>query len=244
MRKTKKQTSGLLILLLIIGIFTYHWGLTTLNDQWRSEREYRTHSFVLDSMLEVNGSTGIMIKWDDSTKTGYVLTCAHVVERHIYGPISIIRMVDSSTGQLSHENGEVWYYDQDKDLAIVAVKTKYPLFTIIDDVDYKEWVKPGLVVWSAGNPTGDTGGQMLTVGHVIDPTHSYNCPHCEDHEKISGILHDATTWYGFSGGPLIEPQTNRVIGLNFRLGPHHKSDTGMAVPAPVINQFLKECKIK
>lgn len=236
MNNIKLRTVGWVVLIWLISTFTYYWGMSTLNESHRLVHEFITHDFILDNIVDVHDSTGIMVKWDDKAKIGYILTCAHVVHKHKDVPISIL----DEEGEKYEELCPVVATDTKHDLALLTTKRKIPVFKIMSDADYKRRIKPGMVVWAAGHPTDDIEGQMLSVGQIISRDFSYVCNFCPEHEKVEGILHNATIWYGCSGGPLIDPNTDQVVGLNFKLAPTLRSRYGLAIPAPVVNAFLAE----
>jgi S1-C subfamily serine protease len=241
MKNIKQQASGWIIVLWLMGLLTYHWGLSSIENSQQFKRESRTHDFMLNNLIEVEGSSGVMVHWDDKAKVGYVLTCAHVVRGH--DTVHIV--INNDQGEpYEEEICPVVNVDTEHDLALVLVKRRMPLFTVMSDLDFKLYVKKGMTVWAAGYPTEDTQGQMLTVGHIVSSNYSYFCSFCENHHVISGIFHDATIWYGCSGGPLVDPQSGKMVGLNFRLGPGFRSNRAMAISAPTINQYLRQAGIK
>lgn len=236
----KEWIPALIILLWFLSIFTYHWGMKTLEDQIQVTQNMLTHDYALDGMIVVNGSTGVMVGWNDKLNAGYVLTCRHVVR----GRQKVKVEVPQSYGDPYTEVCPVMYLDHASDLAVVLMTKRMPLFKIMPDKEFESRVQVGMPVWAAGQPTEDPEGQMLTYGHVVNPNASYKCPFCPDHETVSGISHNATIWYGFSGGPLIDAKTGMVIGINYKLGPAMRSFDAMAVPAPTINAFLERVGIK
>lgn len=240
MKRMKEWLPALVIMLWGLSIFSYHWGMSVLDNQIRTAQNMMVHDYALYGMVSVNGSAGIMIGWNEKLKLGYVLTCRHVTHGHKKATIE----VPQSYGEPYKEVGDVLYVDDKSDLAIVTMTKKMLVFDIMSDKEFQSRVKPGMAVWAAGQPTEDVEGQMLTYGHVVDPNRSFQCPFCPDHETVTGISHDATMWYGFSGGPLIDASTGKVIGINFKLGPSLRSLDGMAIPAPAINTFLKKIGLK
>lgn len=240
MKNIKQKSPNWIIVFLLLGLFSYHWAMSTIERGVQFRQEFRTHEFTIDNTINVNDSTGIMVGWDEKLSLGYILTCAHVVKG--FEEVPVITIDHDATPHI--EFGKVLHADYARDLAIVTVKKKMPLFTVMSDSDFKRHVKPGMVVWASGYPTDDPAGQMLSVGYVIMTDYSIKCPYCPEHEEVRGIKHNATIWYGNSGGPLIDPSTGQVIGLNYKLVGVLKSDAGIAIPAPTVNAFLKEHGLK
>jgi S1-C subfamily serine protease len=193
----------------------------------------------------VNGASGSMIYWDEEEKTGYILTAYHVIEHDLdHGHVTEIRWRRWPDADIHYYEAEVHDFDEDNDLILLTVKFKHDvIFEVMATEEYNK-LKPGRVIMSAGYPF-NINSIFIGVGPLRDP--HYEVEGCPDNEEchlnyLKGrqmLYHGATGWNGHSGGPIIDVETRKLIGIETDFGPGHHSTSSLGVGADVINEFLK-----
>jgi S1-C subfamily serine protease len=154
---------------------------------------------------------------------GLVVTNAHVVGR------SAVRVVLPDG---TERRGEVQAVDPRRDLAAVRIDTAgLPSPEIGDSRE----LRPGHWVFALGYPWGVPGA--VTAGVVIGIGASLPELSNGGHDLLALSLHLRP---GHSGGPLLDAQ-GRLMGVNTMMnGP----DVGVAIPAHVVEAFLREQGIR
>ena len=243
MRKPKKQINWLKAIITpllragIILLIAYlsHILLTDINNKGRRLWLGELHRAV----PMVDGASGFMVRWYEAGKHGYILTAYHVVEDRFHDkkPV-LIEYLDSD---LEHKQAEgtIVHWDKAKDLALVRTNVRFPVLPIMSDRPYRS-VNKFREVLAVGYPKeGNVHSQFITDGYIVNPKVEDKCPGCG--KQHGGLTHDASIWYGFSGGPALDVDTKKVIGVNIRFAPAKVSTSSFAASAsaPEINAFLE-----
>lgn len=137
-----------------------------------------------------------------ATKSGYIITNAHVVEYSKDNKVSVILHNDET-----EYSAVVVGYDKTSDLAILKIEAdnlKPAMFGDVDDMEI------GDQVLAIGNPGGLEFASTLTGGYIsaLDRTLK-----SKDSSGMSYIQTDAAINPGNSGGPLVN-MYGQVIGIN------------------------------
>jgi putative serine protease PepD len=151
------------------------------------------------------------------TKSGYILTCYHVVN-HGKSPKIYIKLDNDKTYR-----GVVIAHDERADLAIIATElTNVPYFDIGGDV------RRGQQVVAFGSPVGLQ--RTVSFGWV------------ENFTPAGKIIHSAAINPGNSGGPLVD-MGGKLVGVNqFTVGLNEfqmAAGMGGAIPVKDVKAFLK-----
>ena len=166
--------------------------------------------------LGVSSGSGCIID-----KTGIILTSSHVVD-------------DGKNIEVTLHNGHIYkakvLYSSNKDIALIQIKTKEELSTVLLGDSGK--AKVGQKVLAIGSPFGFNG--TLTQG-IISRI---------DYAKDK-IQTDASINPGNSGGPLITTD-GEVIGINQAIyNPDNNISNigiGFAIPINTVKETLKKAK--
>ena len=166
--------------------------------------------------LGVSSGSGCIID-----KTGIILTSSHVVD-------------EGKNIEVTLHNGHIYkakvLYSSNKDIALIQIKTKEELSTVLLGDSGK--AKVGQKVLAIGSPFGFNG--TLTQG-IISRI---------DYAKDK-IQTDASINPGNSGGPLITPD-GEVIGINQAIyNPDNNISNigiGFAIPINTVKETLKKAK--
>lgn len=166
--------------------------------------------------LGVSSGSGCIID-----KTGIILTSSHVVD-------------DGKNIEVTLHNGHIYkakvLYSSNKDIALIQIKTKEELSTVLLGDSGK--AKVGQKVLAIGSPFGFNG--TLTQG-IISRI---------DYAKDK-IQTDASINPGNSGGPLITTD-GKVIGINQAIyNPDNNISNigiGFAIPINTVKETLKKAK--
>lgn len=153
---------------------------------------------------------------------GLIVTNAHVVRLQ---PLQVT-LTDGRTLP-----ARVLASDPDADLAALCVAA-HGLHPI---EQRKSWpLRPGQWVLALGHPWGVIGA--VTAGVIIDLGKPPEMPRFQG-ELLQVSLHLRP---GYSGGPLVD-ERGHLVGLNTMMaGP----DVGLAIPLPVVNEFLVKSQEK
>jgi len=154
----------------------------------------------------------------------YILTAKHVIEGYVLN--------DDFNYVLSYNGRGVKILPfrlvakhKDYDVAIVAVKADLPTLPFGKVPEVRD------TVLAAGCPDG-AFPPVFTIGTVVVPVD-------RDHTK-----HSAGSWFGGSGGPLLDFKTLSVIGINVRIDtvemPTYQSNRVEAIRIGVLRAFLEE----
>ena len=160
---------------------------------------------------------------------GRILTCAHCVTDACY-----IRARKHNEDMLYH--GSVLFVDNDADLALVSVAD--PAF--MDGVTPMEIGETPHVqddVLAVGYPLGgeDISYTRGIVSRIEDIRYSHGWTH------LLGIQVDAAINSGNSGGPVLDINSGKIVGIAFQgLGKEEGESLGYIVPPDVIRHFLKD----
>lgn len=224
------------IILVLLTAYLFH--LVAVDVSNRSRKSW------LDGLRKavpmVDGASGFMVKWDDTKKEGYILTAYHVVEDRFHDKKPVI--IEYLGENLEHKQGEgeIVYWDKAKDLALIKTNTKFPILSIMSDKAYERIDQFNEVIAVGFPKEGNIHSQFRTDGYVVNPKHSQLCSSCK--VVHGGLTHDAGIWYGFSGGPAVDVDSRKVVGVNIRFGPSSVNVASLALStkAPEINKFLSE----
>jgi S1-C subfamily serine protease len=150
---------------------------------------------------------------------GLIVTNAHVVGR---GPVKV-ELPDGRTLP-----AQIIATDPDRDLAALRVEAEgLPTIQLSDS----RAVRPGQWVTALGHPWGVQGA--ATSGVVIGMGKEWPEMAPTRHDWLVVSLHMRP---GHSGGPLVDAR-GRLVGINTMInGP----DVGLAIPAHVVVDFLKQ----
>jgi S1-C subfamily serine protease len=155
--------------------------------------------------------SGVIIK-----ESGFTLSCAHVFETPIVGPI-VGTLSDGTTHEM-----RLIYKSTESDLALLKIEGTYPFAAIS-----KRKLHLGQEVIAVGNPHGlqfsTTHGIISHLGRDIRDKYTYT--------QV-----DAPINAGNSGGPLFNLQ-GELIGINARKWTG-ADGLGLAISPSTINEFL------
>jgi putative serine protease PepD len=152
--------------------------------------------------------------------SGDIITNAHVVA----GATSIkVRFKDGSTAKATLVGK-----DESTDIAVIKVSTDssklHPL-----SVGTSSSVQPGQAVVAFGSPFGLPG--TMTAGIVSAVNRTITAP---NQFSITGAIQtDAAINHGNSGGPLIDVNTNTVIGVNDQIESDTNDNSGVGFSVPI-----------
>ena len=198
--------------------------------KWRAFRAWIGSRLKPIGKSRYNDSV-VLIKTEDGSGTGfiigaqgYVMTCAHVVDKQTKVTVAIRNGDNASPVE---KTGAVIGVDHDRDLALIKIDVDRPLKSVRLNATAK--VEAGEHVTVIGNP--DIGKIVLThtmtEGIVSNPL-----------QTIAGqkfIQTSAAVNPGTSGGPMFD-SCGEVIGLVVLKA--HIEGAGFAVPASEIITFL------
>jgi S1-C subfamily serine protease len=182
---------------------------------------------LIGGNLHVGGGSGVMIRWEEYRKFGYILTAYHVIDSYYERGTSVPVSWQFPNSSPVTEMGIVFEVDQANDIAIVRITTRHEVFDVMSSKEYDKLKKFRMLI-SCGYPFSAHNGIIISYGFIKNI--SYN-------GKM--LLHSCTDWYGFSGGPIIDLATCQLVGIEVTFGPMRHSSSSIAVPAPTINTFLR-----
>jgi S1-C subfamily serine protease len=172
-----------------------------------------------------DGGSGVV--WDDQ---GHVVTNYHVVEGHFD---VLVRLPD-----LSEHAARVVGFDEDKDLAVLAIESEGAQLVPIA-VGTSSDLRVGQRVYSIGNPFGLsstlTGGLLSAIGRTIRSGTGRG-------NVIQDVLQtDAAINPGNSGGPLLDSE-GRLIGVTTAIvgDAGGNAGIGFAIPVDTVNRIVPE----
>ena len=183
----------------------------------------------------------------------YFMSAAHVVKERKHLIIAYYR---NRIRQVVL--GEVVFKDKDMDVAVVKVLTggrDFPIFDLMSKKDFeklpkakrnkkeKKW-EGGALVMIAGYPGNKT--PLITIGRLIDRKAAIEYLDPEIIDIGEGIeIHTATSWFGFSGGPVIDVKSGKAVGVQIyiysdRTRNHALSDLSGMRSVPEIWDTIKD----
>lgn len=202
-----------------------HAKIVTLHDQLTQS--------IVQVRTESGWGTGFCVAFID--KTAYFLTASHVVHDGKAKKISIQYM----DGELYFEEDcKLITCDKDRDFALLSAKLKRYIWPIMGDAEYTT-LKAGDLLMACGIGDEATPG-LVTIG-VID---NISVKIFEGPEYDRWLRHSASIWYGFSGGPVVDVRSGKVVGMNLRLSNgapgHYDSSKALSQPSWRIAEFLDD----
>ena len=160
-----------------------------------------------------------------------LLTAYHVVDDSIIQP----RKMRVEHNGVIH-SAKVKDYDENKDIALVEIdgEVNSKDIAIIDSIEPRS----GMLMYNAGHPGSmwdvykAWGKYTKTSFTSFEDSDGKRLPHCLVY------VSDLNIRYGMSGGPLINPETNKVAGLLIRK--HNYDNKTYNLSLKEIQNFLKK----
>ncbi len=160
---------------------------------------------------------------------GRILTCAHCVTDASY-----IRVRKHNEDSLYHARAE--FIDNDADLALVRVED--PAFMAdVTPMEIGETPRVQDDVLAIGYPIGgeDISFTRGIVSRIEDISYSHGW------KTLLGIQVDAAINSGNSGGPVLDMNTGKIVGIAFQ-GDKEGESLGYVIPPEIILHFLTDVR--
>ncbi|KIE59219.1 serine protease [Methylacidiphilum kamchatkense Kam1] len=159
---------------------------------------------------------------------GYIITCAHVVERSIERKVQV-----TLNEKKSAVEGKVLIVDPAVDLALLKIESKTALPFL--DIQSISPTLLGQTVIVLGNPVGYQNSVSKGILSAMDRTIE------TDEGRIEGLLQtDAAINPGNSGGPIVDI-SGKFVGISSaKFAGEAIEGIGFAIPAKKVNIFYQE----
>ncbi|WP_244228417.1 S1C family serine protease [Methylacidiphilum sp. Yel] len=159
---------------------------------------------------------------------GYIITCAHVVERSIERKVQV-----TLNEKKSAVEGKVLIIDPAVDLALLKIESKTALPFL--DIQSSSPTLLGQTVIVLGNPVGYQNSVSKGILSAMDRTIE------TDEGRIEGLLQtDAAINPGNSGGPIVDI-SGKFVGISSaKFAGEAIEGIGFAIPAKKVNIFYQE----
>jgi len=232
---------GLLVLLSACSSFSAT-RLPELPNSISVQSLWNLHKELYEGTLKISTMSGHGSGFAIKYKNGYsyVLTSEHVVD-HDKRPLVVQYIGDD----VAATPGEVIASSRVRDLAVIKVKARYPVFELMTAAEYKKVKEP----WLDRNGKFHPGDLLLGAGFgsIIEPAmpvfgfvlETYH----DSDEMWLGTYASCGGWFGCSGGPVMHAATGKIIGV-LALIYNTNSHLLVSVSPSEIWTFLKVAKVR
>ena len=181
--------------------------ITTGTYRVRTEASARSFGFVLNTQEGSGSACGIDLSEWGLTEHKFLLTAGHVVLQHnddgitTNMPVDVIKIEVRVNSLKKWINCKILIVDKDRDIAILEAEDEVPVvFSLGRDAEV------GAAIFVAGCPAGTTPSAVLGFLTSKDPEVPTSA-------KCRVWQASAPFFFGNSGGPIIDAETEKVIGV-------------------------------